>query len=175
MPVSIRTVAIIGAGRHGRELALQAARAGYIVSLEDVLPVKLRNARELIDAQLENAALVNYVSTVEDAVRTADLAIDFVPDELESKLEIFTMIDRMAPPRTIICSPMKSMGLVDIASCTYRPTQCLAVHSQVDGATLLDSPLHLLRTADSNDDVVSAVQDFWQALGCEVSLEVSNN
>ena len=28
--------------------------------------------------------------TVEDAVRDADLAVDFVPDELESKLEIFS-------------------------------------------------------------------------------------
>ena len=27
--------------------------------------------------------------------------IDCVPDELESKLEIFCLLDRMAPPRTV--------------------------------------------------------------------------
>ena len=30
------------------------------------------------------------VLSVEDAVREADLVVDFVPDELESKLEIFS-------------------------------------------------------------------------------------
>ena len=42
---------------------------------------------------------------MEDAVREADVAVDFVPDELESKLEIFSMIDRMAPPKTLLCTP----------------------------------------------------------------------
>ncbi len=58
---------------------------------------------------------------MEDAVREADLAIDFVPDELESKLEIFSMIDRMAPPQTILLTPTEALSITDLASCTYRP------------------------------------------------------
>ena len=100
------TVAIIGAGPLGRWLALSAARAGYRLLLEDVMPANLHHAQEALRAVLGPEALPNvrFVSTIEDAVRDADLAIDCVPDELESKLEILWLLDRMAPPRTVLAT-----------------------------------------------------------------------
>ena len=91
------TVAIIGAGPLGRWLALEAARAGFAVLLEDVMPSNLHHAQEYIRQQLnaESLTSVSFVSTIEDAVREADLAIDCIPDELESKLEILWLLDRM--------------------------------------------------------------------------------
>ncbi len=79
----------------------------FDVVLEDVMPANLRRA-EADYADLTSrgtAGRLELASTVEDAVREADIAVDFVPDELESKLEIFSMIDRMAPPKTILCTP----------------------------------------------------------------------
>ena len=72
------TVAIIGAGPLGRWLALAAARAGYSVLLEDVMPVNLHHAREALRQELSPAALpmVHFVSTIEEAVSEADLAIE---------------------------------------------------------------------------------------------------
>ena len=70
-------------------------------------------------------------STVEDAVRDADLAVDFVPDELESKLEIFSLLDRMAPPRTILCTPTNALSITDLASCTYRAERCVGLRGDV--------------------------------------------
>jgi hypothetical protein len=121
-PSSI-TVAIIGAGPLGRRLALHAAQAGFRVILEDVMPSSLRHAEEVLRQALgpENMPLVRFASTVEDAVREADLAIDCVPDELESKLEIFSLLDRMAPPRTVFATPTTNLSIADLASCTYRP------------------------------------------------------
>ncbi|HUB52034.1 MAG TPA: 3-hydroxyacyl-CoA dehydrogenase NAD-binding domain-containing protein, partial [Terracidiphilus sp.] len=60
------TVAIIGAGPLGRSLALSAARAGFRVLLEDVMPSTLHHAQEYIRAQLSPGALpsVKFVSTV---------------------------------------------------------------------------------------------------------------
>ena len=105
------TVAIIGAGPLGRRLAMGAARAGFRVLLEDVMPGNLHHARESIRQELSPQALpaVAFVSSIEDAVREADLVIDCVPDELESKLEILWLLDRMAPPRTVIATPTKSL------------------------------------------------------------------
>ena len=45
------TVAIIGAGPLGRWLALSAARAGFSVLLEDVMPANLHHAQELLRQQ----------------------------------------------------------------------------------------------------------------------------
>src|ERR1700733_13262734 len=105
--LEIRTVAIIGAGAAGRGFALACAGAGFHVVLEDVMPSNLRRAEaDYADLTAHSAAgLLELALTVEDAVRAADVAVDFVPDELESKLEIFSMIDRMAPPKTILCTP----------------------------------------------------------------------
>jgi len=57
------------------------------------------------EARFSQALPVAFVSTIEDAVRNADLVIDCVPDELESKLEILLLLDRMAPPRTVLATP----------------------------------------------------------------------
>jgi 3-hydroxybutyryl-CoA dehydrogenase len=70
---------------------------------------------------------VAFVSTIEDAVREADLVIDCVPDELESKLEIFWLLDRMAPPRTVLATPTTRLSIADLASCTYRADKCIAI------------------------------------------------
>ncbi len=120
----INRIAIIGAGAAGRDFAATCLRAGMHVTLEDVMPANLRRAQADL---LSSPGVLALVSTVEDAVREADIAIDFVPDELESKLEIFSMIDRMAPPRTILCTPTEVLSITDLASCTYRPERCFAL------------------------------------------------
>jgi 3-hydroxybutyryl-CoA dehydrogenase len=116
------TIAVIGAGTQGRAFALACARVGFTVVLEDVMPEKLRRA------QADFSSLghrVRLVQTVEDAVDDADIVVDFVPDELESKLEIWSLLDRMAPPRTILCTPSDALSITDLASCTYRPDRCI--------------------------------------------------
>src|SRR5580704_9324339 len=129
----IRTVAVIGAGVAGRGFALACAAAGFDVVLEDVMPANLRHAEaEYADLTLRTqAGSLELASTVEDAVREADVAVDFVPDELESKLEIFSMIDRMAPPKTILCTPSYALSITDLASCVYRPDRCVAVRGSL--------------------------------------------
>jgi 3-hydroxybutyryl-CoA dehydrogenase len=117
-------IAIIGAGTAGREFAAACAGAGFQVVLEDVMPAKLRHAGEIF-ASLGHE--VTLVSTVEDAVRDADIVVDFVPDELESKLEIWSLIDRMAPPKTVMCTPSEVLSITDLASCTYRGDRCVMV------------------------------------------------
>src|SRR5580693_4391132 len=122
-------VAIIGAGPLGRWLALAAARTGYTVLLEDVMPATLHHAQEYLREQLGPTALpmVKFAATIEEAVREADLVIDCVPDELESKLEIFCLLDRMAPPRTVLITPTTRLSIADLASCTYRADKCVAI------------------------------------------------
>ena len=94
------------------------------------MPEKLRLAGATF-ASLGQA--VELVQTVEDAVRDADVAVDFVPDDLESKLEIWSMIDRMAPPKTVMCTPSEALSITDLASCTYRADRCVMVRGELSG------------------------------------------
>lgn len=159
----LRRIAIIGAGPAGRELAFRCVRAGFEVTLEDVMPSRLRSAQQGLASDPQATAL-RFATTVEDAVRDADLAIDFVPDELESKLEIFSMLDRMAPPRTILCTPTTSLSIADLASCTYRPQLCFALQFHE-----IDS-VDLTRTTGSSGEALSAVQNWLKAIACSVAV-----
>jgi 3-hydroxybutyryl-CoA dehydrogenase len=165
----VLSVAIIGAGPLGRSLALRAARAGFTVFLEDVMPGNLHHALESIRVELGPAALpaVHIVSTIEDAVREADLAIDCVPDELESKLEILWLIDRMAPPRTVIATPTRNLSIADLAACTNRPEQCLAIAASAEELAAAMPQLVLQATARTTDAASSLVAGFFGELGYE--------
>src|ERR1700730_1967406 len=173
-PFEIRRVAVIGAGVAGRSCALACAVAGFRVVLEDVMPANLRKA-EADYADLSRRGTtgrLELASTVEDAVREADVAVDFVPDELESKLEIFSMIDRMAPPKTILCTPSYALSITDLASCVYRPERCVAVRGNLLRNNAAVAPVvRLLYPAAVADSTLTAVDKFLQALGVEVRRE----
>ncbi len=221
-------VAIIGAGRLGRSLAHRAARAGFRVFLEDVLPSNLRSAREelgralaaekkaegasgpaceagqsltagcrsqdvsrasapeeldlaepdLAEPLLAEAGLVEtfpvaFVASIEDAVRPAALVIDCVPDELESKLEILWLLDRMAPPHAVFVTPTRSLSIADLAACTCRPDKCVAL--AVTPADLdppqrercASAPVELRTTPVTSAETLVLLERFWRALGFE--------
>jgi 3-hydroxybutyryl-CoA dehydrogenase len=173
----IRRVAVIGAGVAGRSFALACAGAGFHVVLEDVMPANLRKAEadfaECADlSQRGTAGRLDVALTVEDAVREADVAVDFVPDELESKLEIFSMIDRMAPPKTILCTPSYALSITDLASCVYRPERCVAVRGNlVRGDAAVPPVVRLLYPTAVVESTLMAVDKFLLALGVEVRRE----
>lgn len=159
------TLALIGAGRAGRSLAARAVAAGHRVVLEDVLPSRLREAlTEIPTAGLPGS--LETVTTVEDAVRNADLAIDFVPDELESKLEIVCMVDRMAPPRTILCINTRALSVSDLARCTYRADRCI-------GASVTESVLVTHSPATSRE-TVDRVEQFFRSCGLSTQVEAEH-
>ena len=169
----IRRVAIIGAGAgsvvSGTKLALLCRRAGLAVVLEDVFPSNLRRAADTIE-KIDRAYAPVYAHTIEEAVRTAEIVLDTVPDELESKLEILSLLDRMAPPSAIFLTPSEHLSIADLASCTYRGGQCF-------GLRLL-SPLDAvpLRCVLSHPPAaplihIERVSQFLRNLGAEVIIE----
>jgi 3-hydroxybutyryl-CoA dehydrogenase len=204
----LTTIAIIGAGPLGRWLALAAARAGYRVLLEDVMPSNLHHAQEYLRQQLSppnvsadvsrrgttsvvpnepqkttwalapevRPETVAFVSTIEDAVREADLAIDCVPDELESKLEILWLLDRMAPPKTVLATPTTNLSIADLAACTYRPEKCIAIAAAPRSLSGENpgSPIHLRITARTTPETIALVESFWRRLGFHPTFECSD-
>lgn len=174
-PFQIHTVAVIGAGTAGRSFALACAGAGFHVVLEDVMPANLRRAEaDFADLRLRTVAgRLELALTVEDAVRTADIAVDFVPDELESKLEIFSMIDRMAPPKTILCTPSEALSISDLASCVYRPTRCVALRGGlVQAISGTKTTVRVVYPAVVATETLFAVGELLRSLGIETQTEL---
>ncbi len=157
---AIRRVAVIGAGTAGRSFALACAAAGFDVVLEDVMPANLRRAQE-------EYADLEAVNSGAQGSRAADVVVDFVPDELESKLEIFCLIDRMAPPKTMLLTPSDALSITDLASCTYRADRCFAVR----GGLVSGGPVRLVHPAKASQAALDAVDAFLRTLGGEVRME----
>jgi 3-hydroxybutyryl-CoA dehydrogenase len=177
----VRTVAVIGAGIMGRGIAHAAALGGYRTILEDLLPNALRKAETEIRANLDkpsnsarsmppnaDAAFsrLEYAGSVDQAAREADLVIEAVPEELESKLEIFTMLDKICRPTTILASNTSSLSVTEIASVTYRAKKCVGMHffNPVHKMKLLE----IVRALETDDDTLAAVVEVGKRMGKEV-------
>lgn len=179
----IKTVAVIGAGGLGRSIACATALAGYRTILEDILPASLRRAdREIRDyldewvksgrvsRQDADAALarLEYAGSVEDAARQADLVIEAVPDEMESKLEIFTLLDRIAKPHTILATTTNRLHIDEIASVTYRAEKMVGLRfsSTSEGHDRLE----IVRGTTTEAATLAACAEFGRRSGMEMML-----
>ncbi len=143
------------------------------------MPSNLHHAQEYLRQELSAEALagssaqVHFVSTVEDAVREADLAIDCVPDELESKLEIFWLLDRMAPPKTVLATPTTNLSIEDLASCTSRAEKCIAIAAAPRELSCLrpGAAIGLFYTERTTPEALGLVRTFWERLGFHPQLK----
>src|SRR6266851_2319253 len=179
--VQIETIAVIGAGIMGRGIAHVAALGGYRIILEDILPASLRRAEGEIRGNLgkaiemgkvskadADAALdrLEYASNVEDAAREADLVIEAVPEEMDSKIEIFTLLDKICRPHTILASNTSSLSVTEIASVTYRARKILGMHffNPVHKMRLLE----IVRALETDDETIAAGVEVGRRMGKEV-------
>jgi 3-hydroxybutyryl-CoA dehydrogenase len=177
----VRTVAVIGAGIMGRGIAHAAALGGYRTILEDLLPNALRKAETEIRANLDKAvelgkvnateadaafSRLEYAGSIDQAAREADLVIEAVPEEMESKIEIFTMLDKICRPTTILASNTSSLSVTEIASVTYRARKCVGMHffNPVHKMKLLE----IVRALETDDDTLAAVVEVGKRMGKEV-------
>jgi enoyl-CoA hydratase / 3-hydroxyacyl-CoA dehydrogenase len=140
----IKTIAVIGAGDMGHGIAEVALIAGYQVMLQDITQEFVNRGVKRIYDSLEKMVSKNKVTQehfdtikskllttfveVEDAVRSADLVIEAVPELMELKKTVFTKMDKAAPAHTILASNTSTMKISDIASITNRPEKVVGIH-----------------------------------------------
>jgi 3-hydroxybutyryl-CoA dehydrogenase len=177
----VQTLAVIGAGIMGRGIAHAAALGGYRTILEDVLPGALRKAETEIRANLDKAVelgkvtapdadsafhRLEYAGSVEEAAREADLVIEAVPEEMESKIEIFTLLDKICRPSTILASNTSSLSVTEIASVTYRAKKCVGMHffNPVHKMKLLE----IVRALETDDETLGTAVEVGKRMGKEV-------
>jgi 3-hydroxybutyryl-CoA dehydrogenase len=177
----VKTIAVIGAGIMGRGIAHAAAVGGYRTILEDILPNALRRAETEIRANLDKSVelgkvtsadadaafgRLEYASTVEEAARQADLVIEAVPEEMESKIEIFTLLDKVCRPPTILASNTSSLSITEIASVTYRAKKIVGMHffNPVHKMKLLE----IVRALETDDDTLATAVEVGKQMKKEV-------
>jgi 3-hydroxybutyryl-CoA dehydrogenase len=181
--MEVKTIAVIGAGALGRGIAYAAAFGGYQTVLEDISLRTLEQALAWIRQSFEEAAargkveagvrdkalaLISTASDVKDAIRDAELIIEAVPEELEMKLELFTIFDKFAKAGAIFASTASSLSVTDFTDITVSRDRCLGMRF-LDVAPKSNF-VELVRTPYTSDETVAACREVARRMGKEVAV-----
>ncbi|MGA2812585.1 MAG: 3-hydroxyacyl-CoA dehydrogenase NAD-binding domain-containing protein [Candidatus Acidiferrum sp.] len=185
--MAISSVAVIGARATGQALAYAAALAGYQTILEDVsremLEKGIANIRQALGEAVERgeiptvhpeSALARIIPIigVEDAIRGADLVIEAVSEELEMKLELFTIFDKFAKPGAIFATTTRTLSILDISDVTLHRDSCIGMRfpsSAISGEFKRDC-IELIPTEMTSHATLKACREVAGRFAKEVQL-----
>jgi 3-hydroxybutyryl-CoA dehydrogenase len=179
--MEVKTIAVIGAGTMGRGIAYASALGGYRTILEDISQGKIQQAvawiqrafdegvsRGKVEAAIRGVALkqLTTANKVEEAIREADLIIEAVPEEMEMKMELFTIFDKFAKANAIFASNTSSLSITEMSDVTVYRERCIGMHffNPVPKMKLIE----LVRTPLTSDETVATCREVGRRMGKEV-------
>jgi 3-hydroxybutyryl-CoA dehydrogenase len=173
MASEIRTIAVIGAGEQGREIACGAVLAGYRTLLEDVSENRLQRAAEWIaKVSAEARSRLVLASKIEEAVREADLLVEAVADEMEMKIEMFTIFDKFAKPNAILASTSRLVSIEELAEVTFCRERCIGMRfvSEKGSKDGRANALALVTTLQTSAETLARCREFGRRMGKEIRV-----
>ncbi len=140
--MSIKTIAVLGAGQMGNGITQVAACAGYNVTMVDIEQAYVDRGLATIEKSLAklvskermtqedaDAARARITTAIDrQACADCDLVVEAVPEILSLKQEIFAELDQICKPETILASNTSSISISTIAEATNRPEQVIGMH-----------------------------------------------
>ncbi|KAE8318303.1 hypothetical protein BDV41DRAFT_591008 [Aspergillus transmontanensis] len=151
-----RPVAILGAGVLGRRIACIWASAGYDVQVRDPSPEQRADCAAYVEGNVASYAektgkcpgSIKVFAELKDAVRTAWLTIEAVPEKLPLKVDTFAELDKLAPSDCILASNSSSYKSSEMLAKVsdsakrrvlnmhyYMPPQVMVVELMTNGLT----------------------------------------
>ena len=139
----VSAVGVVGAGLMGHALALEFARAGYEVWLNDESKSQLDSAPERIRKAVSVLAEVGLAETddagpiLERITRTSDLkvmaeasnfVVEAVAEDLSVKREVFSDLDRYCADEVILASNTSAISPTALGKATRRPDRVVVTH-----------------------------------------------
>jgi len=140
--MGVRRIAVIGAGTMGGGISEVAARSGYEVVLKDMSEeyvgaglarirgrLDKRVAERKIGAEERERILANIRTTTDlKECAEADLVIEAVIEQEETKREIFQELDVLCPEDTIFSTNTSAISITRLGGATKRPGRFIGMH-----------------------------------------------
>lgn len=136
-------VAVVGAGTMGAGIAVAFARAGVDVRLVARRESSLARARARIEEGLglfveagelapaaagEAAGRIVTTTVLEEAVATAELVVESIPEDLESKARLLERAEEAAPAGVVLATNTSSLPIAHLAASLRRPEAFAGFH-----------------------------------------------
>jgi 3-hydroxybutyryl-CoA dehydrogenase len=176
--MEIKKVAVVGTGTMGSQIAIVCARGGFETRMADIsqqqLEKGLKRIKSFLDGQVKKAmidygeldnimSLVKTGTNLEEAVADADLIIEAVYEDIDTKIEVFKKIDRASPAEAILASNTSTLRITDIAAATGRPQRCIGTHFLIPAA--LTPLVEVVRGTETSDETRDTIIDFLLKCG----------
>lgn len=143
MGSKVVNVVVLGSGTMGNGIAQAVATPEeYVTYMLDVDQSALDKGLGAIRSSLQRLERKNKITPKEteailsrirattdyEVVRTADMVIEAIPENLELKIEIFRKLDGLCPPHAILGTNTSSLPITAIAASTSRPEAVIGMH-----------------------------------------------
>ena len=178
-------IAVVGAGQMGNGIAHAFAMSGYPVTMIDISQEALEKGRATIEKNLERQIkrgtiapeetekVLSRIGTDQDlgAVSGSTLVVEAASEDPALKFKIFTDLDRLSQPETILASNTSSISITEIARRTARPDKVVGMHfmNPVPVMKLVE----IIRGLATSDETTKRVSDLSKALG-KTPVEVND-
>lgn len=175
----IKTVGVVGLGLMGSGIAQTVASAGFTTIVTEasaeLLDRGMERIKSALDRQvqrgrLDGAALEATMQRMHGTLRwedfaACDLVIEAVIENEAEKRRVFTTLDQVCPPGTILASNTSSIPIMSMAAATKRPDRVLGMHffNPVPVMKLVE----IVKTLSTSTDTIESATAFTRALGKE--------
>ena len=176
--VTIRRVAVIGAGTMGSGIAQVCAQTGWETRLFDAFPESLergmRNIEEFWEGGIskgkttpqqkeEWSSKLIAVSKMSEAVVGSDFVIEAVPEKMDLKRSIFGELEDLAHPTAILATNTSGLPISEIAAHTSCPERVIGMH--FFNPVPLMKLLEIVRHESVDESTVSVAKEVGEAMG----------
>jgi len=177
--MTIKKIAVIGAGTMGAQIAVHIAGRGYDVSLYARHPEKFQKTlgdlrrslkdrgkipAPVLEEWMKGAEKVKLHKDLKEALQESDLIVEAVSENLKLKRKMFALMDSFAPRDAILSTTSSSIPISKIADTTRRPDRCLNLHFYQ--APMLTNMVDIMGGTQTVPDVMEAAKEFVRSIGC---------
>ena len=173
----MKNIAVIGSGTMGNGIAHTFAQHDYKVSLIDINQAALDKAIATItknlDRMVAKAAISEEVKTstlknittytqLADGVKGCQLVVEAATENPTIKFKLFSDLDKICPPETILATNTSSISITLIGAQTKRSDKVIGMHfmNPVPVMKLVE----VIRGYNTSDEVTALVMDLSKKL-----------
>jgi 3-hydroxybutyryl-CoA dehydrogenase len=176
-PEDVQKVGVVGCGIMGSGIVEICAKAGMDVTFVEVDEEQAERGRQAIERSMARAvekgkldesardeALTRITASTQlEDIADADLVVEAVTEDLDTKLEVFARIDELVRPEVILATNTSSLPIANLAAVTKRPDKVLGVHFFNPPPVM--KLLELVRALTTSDEVIEFARGFSERIG----------
>jgi len=163
--MTVRSIAVLGAGTMGHGVAHAAAASGFDTRLYDVSDAQATKARATIDGILRKAVELGKATAAE---ADAAMARETAPERMDIKMQLFAAIEAHAPAGAVVASNTSALSITEMAGTLKDPSRVAGMHffNPVHKMKLIE----IVRALESSDRALETIEAVARQMGKETVL-----